>query len=360
MKKKKFSKFRELNRQRNYMMKQLRMNIACLFLDKKNKAPFPATAINRILLLRDDNKIGDMVVSTSLIRELSRAGYIIDVLAGPVNQWIIAHNPHISQIIITPEEVKTNKTIGVQLADNHYDLIIDMGDQISPGHLRFLQQTRVKNVVGFNKEKYKRYNLSLSYHGYDQHITTRYKLLMQALNLPDFSTDYELYIPTDVVTGVNHFFNSLAGNVKIVINPFTADQRRDLSGHQLNTLISMLKALIPESDIILIGSPDRMNSLDIKNATINPLNSLISAAEIIHQADIVISPDTAIVHLAAVWKKPLVSLYGNDMHGEFINSKVWAPGYLQAIQLITKDKYHPVSSIPCEEIVNAVKQLHVL
>lgn len=357
MKKKKFAKLREWNRRRNYFMKNLRMNIARLLFDRKKPTAFVLSDIKRVLFLRDDDKIGDMVVSTSLFREFGRAGFIIDVLAGKNNISVIESNPWINQKFIAPENNKKRFLLAKKLATNPYDLVIDMGDKISPAHLYFLKLLKAKNVIGFNKSDYNIYNKSINFSGYDQHITARYNLLMESLNFKYFSTDYDLHSTVEIQSLVTDFVSSLPGNRKFVINPFAADPRRDMSDTQLAALVSKLQIEYPDSDIIFIGIPSRIKKLTYPGTYLNPFTGLASAVEMIRHADLVISPDTSIVHIAAAWKKPMVCLYGNDIHGKFINSAVWGPGYPQAIPLSTKDKFHPVSTISVDEIFSAIKSL---
>lgn len=53
---------------------------------------------------------------------------------------------------------------------------------------------------------------------------------------------------------------------------------------------------------------------------------------LIAQADLIISPDTSIVHMAAAWQKPLIAIY-KDVR---LNNQLWAPGYENARQIIIK------------------------
>ncbi|MGM3173670.1 glycosyltransferase family 9 protein [Dickeya lacustris] len=357
MSKKRFVKLRELNRQRNYAMKQFRLWLARLLFDKKTRETFRLDGIKSVLLLRDDDKIGDMIVSTSLIRELATSGYIVDVLCGAHNAQVITHNPYVNNIITAPSDLQEKLSLANQFAEKKYDLVIDMGDKISPFHLRFLRKINAKNVVGFNKEKYNLYNLSLSYKGFDRHITDRYLALMQAINIATPSINYDYFIPDRVMQDVTTFLQSLPGQQTIVINPYTADNRRDISQQQLHLIVSCLKERYAGVNIILIGSAERIQALKLEDIYINPFSSLESAAALIQHASLIISPDTAIVHLAAVWKKPLVCLYGNDMHGAFINSRVWGPGYPEAIQITSEDKHHAISTIAVDDIMNAAKTL---
>jgi len=357
MSKKKFSKLREWNRRRNYFFKSLRMDIARIFHDHKKPRHFDLASVKQVLFLRDDDKIGDMVVSTSLFREFGKAGFKIDVLAGKNNASVIEHNPYIRRIVVAPGDQNDSIFLAKKLARHQYDLVVDMGDKISPARLRFIKSINSKSVIGFNKSKYNIYNKSLDYLGYDTHITARYSLLLDTMEFKNFSTDYDLHCSDEIKKSVGLFFKTLPGSLKIVINPFAADTRRDLSISQLEELVRRIKEKWSGADVIIIGMMSRISCLSIPETHINPFNSLSSAIEIIRRADLVISPDTSIVHIATAWKKPLVCLYGNDVHGKFINSAVWGPGNTHAVQLFTKDKDHPISSIAVNDIISSIEQL---
>jgi len=351
---KKFAKLRQWNRRRNYYFKALRMRLAKLFLDYRTCQPLTLDAVKKVLLLRDDGKIGDMVVSTSLLREFNVRGYIIDVLATPENFPIIENNPYIRKIFIN-----NSKGINKQLSQEKYGVVIDMGDKISPKSLYFLRAIKANNVIGFNKNEYKIYNKSIPFQGYNEHISKRYSLLMTELGFKNYSIDYELHICDHINEKVSEYLKSLPGKYNLVINPFTASKERDLEEGQLQNLVNELHKKLPDINIILIGLPERIANMNIEKTFVNPYMSIQGAMSLIYQCDLVISPDTSVVHIAAIWKKPLVALYGNDTHGMFNNNDVWGPGYSNAIQITTIDKYHSVSTIPITEILKAVDILFI-
>ncbi|NIF24116.1 glycosyltransferase family 9 protein [Candidatus Pantoea multigeneris] len=356
-KKKKFAKLRALNRQRNYLMKSLRLHFARLLLDHRSPRAFAITASKRVLFLRDDDKIGDMVVSTSLFREFSRAGYQVDVYAGAANACVIERNPHINNIIIASKDIQARLAQANVLAQKPYDVVIDMGDKLSPFHLRFLRRLNAMNVVGFNKKGFNIYNKSLDYLGYERHITERYQLLMESFDIKNFSTAYDLHIPESLQSEISAFLASLPGERCLVINPYAADARRDMSLAQLQQVIQLIHERWSDTDVVIIGDPKRVSHLELEGAVISPFQTLQGACGVIAQSDAVLSPDTAVVHIAAAWQKPMVCLYGNDLHGSWINSKVWGPGYPQAFQVYTQDKYHPVSTIKADDIILALGKI---
>lgn len=328
------------------------MNFARWIWDRRSKKEFILKKGATILLLRDDGKIGDMIVSTSLIRELNKNGYIVDILATMNNVVAIKYNPYIRSIYILDEQGRAPT-----LAANNYDLVIDMGDKISPASLRFLLSIDTQNVVGFNKEKYNIYNKSIGFTGFQEHITTRYSLVMSELNLSNYNTSYDLFYPEEIEVEVVGFLKDLPGSKNIIINPFAADSKRELSLGQLQLLLDKLKHHFPKYNIIYLDPQNKINDTGSPGIYKNPFPSLFSAMALIKHADLIISPDTSIVHIAAAYRKPLVALYGNDMHGKYENKKTWGPGYPEAVQILTQDKYHPISTIDVEEIIKSAQDI---
>lgn len=344
---KKFSTLRAWNRKRNYFFKAVRMMLFRWIWDHREKKEFHLGENPRVLLLRNDGKIGDMIVSTSLIREMHKNGYTIDILATDNNKIVIVNNPYIHKI-----HLYDDKGNAPGLANERYDLVIDMGDKISPTSLRFILKINTQNVIGFNKDKYKAYNKSITFSGFNDHITTRYSLLMTELGFTHFDTSYDLFYPKEVDIEVLNFLKDLPQSKNIVINPFAADSKRELSTNQLQQLFQEIMKHIPDYNIIVLDPNNKVNSDAFVSIYKNPFKSLFSAMSLIKHADLVISPDTSIVHIAAAYRKPLIALYGNDMHGKFQNNKTWGPGYPEAVQILTRDKYHPISTIEVKEIID--------
>ncbi|HCT6469302.1 TPA: lipopolysaccharide heptosyltransferase family protein, partial [Morganella morganii] len=137
MKKKKFAKLRTLNRKRNYMMKNIRyysrLFIEKILWDKKSKSAIDFTAVKSILILRNEGKIGDVIVDSGLIKVLSQHGYDVDIIVTPDNCSIMQHDKHIRSIYIADKislndfMKKRNHNVSSdiihQLNENKYDLI---------------------------------------------------------------------------------------------------------------------------------------------------------------------------------------------------------------------------------------------
>ncbi|MBG3090545.1 glycosyltransferase family 9 protein [Proteus terrae subsp. cibarius] len=332
---KKFSTLRRLNRQKNYFFKRVKFAIAKFFIDSIYRKSFSLKKDPKVLFLRDDNKIGDMVVSTSILRQLKNNGYSVDIVSGNNNFCVIEYSDLYNKNYTYEEKFFSIIKLALRLRKESYDLIIDMGELLPISYLLFIRIIDAKNAVGFNKKSIKVYNLNIDYNEYKSHVIERYKKMLNVLNVPFDELKYEITIPYVVDDKIKSFINNLPYKKTVVINPFSASEKRDISKEQLLFIISYFKEY--KVNIIFIGKQNDLKSLQFENIVSNPIGSFISASAIIKYADLVITPDTSIVHVATTFDKPTLALYGNDYHGLYVNNYQWSPNNKKAIQ-VTQDK----------------------
>lgn len=188
-------------------------------------------------------------------------------------------------------------------------------------------------------------------------MTNAISLVAKNMDLDIYNRhSYDLHIPDAIAFEVRNYLSAWEGKIKVVINAFTGSPERNLSREQLTQTIEMLNE---NSNNIVIIILDHKKELDVPlpcNVLINPFNSLHHVMELIKNVDLVISPDTSIVHISAAWKKPLISVYKNVTD----NNDLWAPGYKEAIQIIVnKRKISDVRNVP-EIILQETEKMGVL
>lgn len=371
MKKKKFAKLRTLNRKRNYMMKNIRyysrLFIEKILWDKKSKSAIDFTAVKSILILRNEGKIGDVIVDSGLIKVLSQHGYDVDIIVTPDNCSIMQHDKHIRSIYVADKislndfMKKRNHNVSSdiihQLNKNKYDLIIDPSIINTPTHRpKLLKEISAKNAIGFNKNKWiNHYGKSISFDYDKNHIKESYKLLLSEFGITDISPDYEINYPDETGCDTDNYISSLPPkNINIVINMFAGTDERSLSLSQAKELDDRLNSLYDNITVIVL---DYRNELSEKNFTYahvyNPI-SLQHSIALISKSDLIISPDTSIVHISAAFRKNLIAIYKNDIH----NNELWGPGYENAVQLFTStSRIYDDSNIINEIISSAEKKL---
>ena len=368
-----FKKIREWNRKRNYYFKEVKLNIkiyiAKLIWDKRRKSFFDIKSIKTVLLLRNEGTIGDIVVSTPLVKRLSESGYTVDLLVTKSSSEAVKYNPYVRNIYEAGDcnnEVflkKFSHTVAEstikQLNKNNYDLVIDLCLFDIPVHRMMLfRDINAKSVLGFNKWGcINHYSKSIPFENGKEHVTNAISLVAKNMDLGFYNRhSYDLHIPDAIAFEVRNYLSAWEGKIKVVINAFTGSPERNLSREQLTQTIEMLNE---NSNNIVIIILDHKKELDVPlpyNVLINPFNSLHHVMELIKNVDLVISPDTSIVHISAAWKKPLISVYKNVTD----NNDLWAPGYKEAIQIIVnKRKISDVRNVP-EIILQETERMGVL
>ncbi|CDH21363.1 Glycosyltransferase 9 family protein [Xenorhabdus bovienii str. kraussei Quebec] len=373
---KKFALLRSWNRKRNYLMKDIRyytrLFIAKLLWDKNKNSDFNVNSIKTILLLRNEDKIGDMVVDTILLKELNKAGYIVDFLATETNSIVLKHNPYVRNIFIaTPIDITSFmqnfrhnvpvKTIE-KLRNNKYDLIIDPSLFNTPIHrLIFFKQLNVKYVIGFNKNKWlNHYDKKIDFDYNENHIKLTYKLIMNSLNIKiNDDISYDLHYPNEIDINIKEYLNELNLPLRkrnIIINTFAGNKDRCLSIHQLNKIVNILNDTYNDINIIFLDHEKLIDMTMFEGVYRSPFESLYHTMSLISQSDLIISPDTSIVHIAAAYKKPLIAIY-QDIKS---NNTLWGPGYNEAIQILApKGRLHENNDIGTI-IIESVKKIFPL
>ncbi|WP_332108423.1 glycosyltransferase family 9 protein [Serratia ureilytica] len=355
-----FKKIREWNRRRNYYFKEVKLNIkiyiAKLIWDKRRKSNFDIKAIKTVLLLRNEGTIGDVVVSTPLVKCLYESGYTVDLLLTKSSSVAMKYNPYVrhvyeagdcnNEIFLKRFSHTVAESTMRMLNENNYDLVVDLCLFDTPVHRMMLfRDINAKFVLGFNKWScINHYSKSIPFKNGKEHVTKAISLVANNMGLDvKNSHAYDLHIPDAIASEVRNYLSVWEGKFKIVINAFTGSPERNLSQEQLTQTIKMINE---KSDGIIVIILDHRRELDVSlpdNVVINPFNSLHHVMELIKNVDLVISPDTSIVHISAAWRKPLISIYKNITD----NNDLWSPGYEEASQIIVNNRrISDVESVP--------------
>ena len=344
----KFKKIRELNRRRNYFIKKvrnlMRVYIAKAFWDQHTRREADFGSAKTVLLMRNEGAVGDVVVDSALVKCLHESGYTVDFLLTKSNSQVMRHNPRIRHIyeadnvdsaaFLRKFTHNVPRPVINELANNKYDIVIDPSLFDMPVHrMLLLRQIKAKAVLGFNKwPSINHYTTSFKFDCENWHVSKTFDFIAEHMQLDKKHLGtYDLHIPQDVHQQVRQHLTAIEGP-KAVVNIFAGHQDRSLSQEQLSALIARLQAEYPRVNVILLDHRNEIRIPLAEKVSVNPFKTLHHAMALIAEADLVISPDTSIVHMAAAWKKPLVAVY-KDVQ---MNNRLWAPGYDNARQIIVK------------------------
>ncbi|CAJ0997671.1 hypothetical protein SODG_005770 [Sodalis praecaptivus] len=343
---------RDINRGKNAALRQLKFNALNAWLNLTCRPqPWALDKIKRILLLRLDDKIGDMVITTGTARQLADNGYHISVLTGPACQTLLACCDAVHQTY--RYDKRMSLTV---LRQQRFDVIIDFDDVANYERLRLLHHLAPRYVIGFNKPGSARYAPQLAWRDSERHITERHRAVLALFNLPPAPFLYSLGRDPSAVAALAPYLSRPANEWLIAINPFTGAEDKDFSREQVEGLIAHLRRRGVRFRVLLIGRGDLLSRWRIDDAAFVADSTINTAVEIVRSADLVVSPDTSIVHMACAFNTPLVAVYNTRRLKDngLVGYNIWAPHYDNAVQLVIDRP--AVRELPLETLLSAVDE----
>lgn len=352
---------RKLNRVIQDFFRPKRLALGRFFWDRKeSKKQCPTENIivrmniKKILIIRTDGKIGDMVASTMMFREIKRKfpEIKIGVVARGVAKDVIADSPYVDKIYSYEKNKDVLKQLTDEIAGEKYDLLMDFSELLRVNDMKFINLCRAGMNMGLNRKDWKLFDVSVESgkdFQWDDHITVRYGAYLKKLGIEEYSADYELFLDSERERKAEEFCKNLKekypdrGRVAI-LNPYGASKYRSLNNENMENI---LKLLNKERYItVVIYSPDKKQELEkfMENHKIEGvhiaegIDTILDSSALIKQGDLVITPDTSVVHIARTFNRKLIALYRKDRKGEH-NLKTWGPEYPLAKIILSQDEY---------------------
>lgn len=332
-----------------------------IYKNKKIGLPIDISKINTILILRYD-AIGDLLVTLNMIDFLYflKQDLKIDIIASPRNFLLIKNDKRFrNYYIFSGNKWKYKKELK-DIRANRYDLVI------STVFNRTTLAGLIANYVGKNAIK-----VHFLEKGREKLYSVFFNVLIDLEDLRNNKTMLEiLVIYVQRLFGINNndkipstklflyddnknFANKYIKNDKryIIYNISSGNKYREFSVEKNLELINYLINTKPEFEIIIIFAPNDekvksiKDNLNEKVIFIDSTNNILDIAALIEKSDYVITPDTSIVHLSAIYKKSIIYFYSKL--ASFPNE--WIPYNTEYRVLITNDA-EPIEQIENEKI----------
>lgn len=316
-------KIRELNWKRNYAVKYFRFWFSYTLSNtlsslSKRPLPSPNAQIKKILLIRND-LIGDMVVTSGLIRNLAQAGYEVYVSSRKSSLEIIKYNPYVTGVFeYDDKNWKAFSQCLKNIGQHKFDLAFECRSNIGISIYTALFYNSIKSgiLIGINKKGIRAFNANIDYEIDKLHVTEKLALLPRYLNIPNPDMSYDLFTNEDIE---NTITPQLPKRAYAVINPFGSKKPRHFTPQQIETISNRLNK--SGYDVILIGEPNQVSTLNIPNTRVINTRQILDIIPIIRNADLVITVDTSIVHMASAFKKNELVFYLYDKANQLRHSE---------------------------------------
>ena len=359
---------RKLNRAVKNWLRPKRIALGRVIWDRRESGKrvekIDLSQINSILFMRYDGKIGDMVVNTLMFREIKKRYPHIEI--GVVTRGaaidIIKSNPYVDEIYKF-EKGKSNSI------DKRYDLLIDFSETLRVNEMKFINLCKAKFNMGLDKGDWKLFDLSVEPgkdFEWNEHITQRYAGYLRKLGIENPDLSYEIFIPEEIRERAEKFFSNISEEVKVILNPYGASKHKNFNSETLKFIVEKLRE--KGCATIFVAPPDKREEIEkliqeigTEKVYFNPEGkSILESASFIERSDLVITPDTSIVHIGTAFKKRVISVYPPNGGTRGVDHLVWSPLGEDTVMLFCREiknsnEVMNINSFQREEMENYIE-----
>lgn len=264
----------------------------------------------KILVIRLSS-IGDVLLTTPVIRCLKEQvkDAEVHVLTKPSYISMLNNNPNVNQVIVYGEDSKRMMT---QLTTEGYDVVIDLHKNI-----RSRRICRALNVNAFsfpklNVKKWLLVNFKARVMP-DIHIVDRYFKAVASLGVTNDGKGLEYFIPKKDEVDVNTMFGT-ENYVAVAMGAQFAT--KVLPVEKLCSILQPLKQVI-----VLLGGEEDVLRAEAVLAALSDHHiysvcgkfNLNQSADVVKKANVILTHDTGLMHIASAFDTPIVSVWGNTV-----------------------------------------------
>ncbi len=265
----------------------------------------------KILIIRFSS-IGDIVLTTPVIRCLKKqvAGVEVHFLTKAKHASILASNPYVDKLHLFDDKI-----LGVieQLRAEKFDFIIDLHNNIRSNQVRRMLNAKSYSVNKLNIKKFLLVAFKINKLP-NIHIVDRYLDTLRAFNVINDGKGLDYFIPEEGRFNTKELPEAFSkGYIAFV-----------LSGTYYTKRLPSEKVLEvcrkTDKPVVLLGGESEtvMDAEIMQSANGNVISfcgklTLSESASLIKEARLVISNDTGLMHIAAAFRKKMLSVWGNTV-----------------------------------------------
>lgn len=265
----------------------------------------------KFLIIRFSS-IGDIVLTTPVVRNLKQQVENVEIhyITKPQFKSILESNPYVDKVHVLKKSLK--ETVN-ELKYEHFDYVIDLHRNIRTARFKNRLKTISFSFDKLNKEKwmlvnFKKNNLP------DTHIVDRYIDTLKVFDVKNDEQGLDYFIPEKDEVDLKSISEELInGYVGIVVGAY--HNTKKLTKEKI---IAICKQI--DKPILLLGGPDnKEEGEEIKNSIGKNIYNTCGAyninqsASLVKQANIILTPDTGLMHIASAFKKKIISVWGNTV-----------------------------------------------
>ena len=259
----------------------------------------------KILVVRFSS-IGDIVLTSPVVRMLKKQlNAEVHFLTKSAYVSLLKNNPYIDSVYQIDASI--NEVIG-DLKKENYDYVIDLHNNLRTQILKFKLGVPSRSFNKLNMEKF-----MLTTFKMDSipkvHIVDRYLDTVLHLGIKNDNEGLDFFLSAKDEVDVSFFPNNYTA--------FVIGGQHATKILPTKKIISIIKNI--DKPVLLIGGPeDGCRGEEIEKACDKVVNtcgkfSVLASASLIKQAEMVITHDTGMMHIAAAFGQKIYSVWGNTV-----------------------------------------------
>ena len=267
--------------------------------------------MKKFLIIRFSS-IGDIVLTTPVIRCLKKQLNVeVHYLTKSSFKGILNNNPYVDKVHTIEKEISSE--LIAELKNEKFDFVADLHHNLRTLRLKKALNISSKSFPKYNIQKWLLVNLKIDRMP-KMHIVDRYMETVTSLSVVNDAKGLDYFIPNTSKVALSRLPEMQSnGYVGIVIG-----------GQHITKMMPLLKLIelcdsLSEPIVLLGGPEDKHRGEEIVNAVgVKVFNAcgqfkLDESASLVQQANWIITHDTGLMHIAAAFKKRIVSVWGNTV-----------------------------------------------
>ena len=279
-----------------------------------------AARSQRVLFLRHD-RAGDMIVSTGVMRAIARSHptIVMDVFASPANAAILRSAPYVREtIVFDRKKLSSYLPTCLRLRRARYDAVIDcMVTAPSVTTLLLILASGARFRIGIaGRGNDAAFNIAVPGDARpDAHMVDLLAALAAAFDVDPNTIERRptIDLTDDEFVRAETVWGAPVDARRVLVNISAGGADRRWPDDNFVAVIEHVHAREPGAVVRIIAAPTEQTDAEAiakrAGATVVRTPSIRDALALVATADLVLSPDTSIVHAASAFRTPCVAMY---------------------------------------------------
>ena len=332
-----------------------------MFADEAGPVPDWDAGGHRMLFIRYD-KLGDMIMCTGVLREIVRAHptMTVDVLTTPANAPALENLPFIHSVVV--HERKRGEgfwSLARRLRSHGYDVAVD-GLVWRPSVSSYTTKLMIASGARWRVGSAGRpnefvYNVPVCPPAtrYAEHHVEHLARLAAPFGVNDADWRPEIVLTSAERDDAEQCWSEIGTGTRVLVNLSAGHPERRWPDDRFAVVLRQLRRRLPNASIGVVALPNELESARQVAAAADAAAVIPTVRELfalVGTSDLVITPDTAVAHIASAFGRPTLTLLRR--RAEY---HIWVPYRTPGINVFGDDE-STIAGLPATRVVAALDE----